>query len=139
MAETQTQEQTETRRSPISTNVLVFDGNLAADPDQLQGAKGSERVRFRVAINHPNGDASFVSVTAWGKDAVSVAQYLKKGAFVVVTGRIALRMRQESDGTQIKDSKGSGIYDLQVSATSVRFGPKNGSGGGGQQINRNDI
>lgn len=62
-------------------------------------------------------EPTFVDITLWGKRAESLAQYLKKGAFILVEGRLTLDT-WEVDGT--KRSK------IKITADNVNLGPRSG-------------
>jgi len=66
-------------------------------------------------------EPTFVDVTLWGKQAESLAQYLTKGAFVMVEGRLQLDTWETDEG--VKRSK------LRVVAERVNLGPRGSSGG----------
>lgn len=69
-------------------------------------------------------EPTFVDITLWGKQAESLAQYLTKGAFVMVEGRLQLDTWETDEG--VKRSK------LRVVAERVNLGPR-GNGGGKTQ------
>lgn len=70
-------------------------------------------------------DPVFVDVTLWGKQAEVLTQYLKKGTFVIIDGRLELDVWETDDGS--KRSK------LKVVANQVNLGPKTGGGSGGKK------
>ncbi|NVM36703.1 MAG: single-stranded DNA-binding protein [Candidatus Lokiarchaeota archaeon] len=70
-------------------------------------------------------EPTFVDVTLWGKQAESLAQYLTKGAFVMVEGRLQLDTWETDEG--VKRSK------LRVVAERVNLGPKSNGGGSKNQ------
>lgn len=109
----------------VSVNTLVLGGNLTRDPELRYLQSGQAVAEFGLAINRnwtaANGEkreeTCFVDVTAWGKLAERVCQYLKKGRSVLVEGRLQFDTWQAQDGT--KRSK------HRVVADSVHFlGPK---------------
>jgi single-strand DNA-binding protein len=59
---------------------------------------------------------TFVDITLWGKQAESLTQYLTKGAFIMVEGRLELDMWETDEGK--KRSK------LKVVAERVNLGPR---------------
>ncbi len=114
-----------------SVNKVMLLGRLTADPEMRYTPKGTAVCDLRMAMNRQYTDpasgekkeeATFVDVTAWGRQAEISAQYLKKGREVFVEGR--LKMDQwEQDGQ--KRSK------LTVTAEQVTFVGGSGGGGGG--------
>jgi single-strand DNA-binding protein len=68
----------------------------------------------------------FHNVVIFGRQAETVAQYLKKGSSVLVEGRIQTRSWDATDGTK--------KYRTEIVAERIQFGPRSGgtpSGGGG--------
>lgn len=94
-------------------------GRLAADPEVHQG--NTTRVRIRIAVDGydyqaKQKKADFFSVTIFGKRAETVAQYCRKGSFVVLTGE----MRENN----FIDKQGNKRYETQLVADDVFLGPK---------------
>lgn len=80
------------------SNVLVLSGNLGKDPETktFQNAKGESKLCSFTLAHRLVGkkgldgkDATmWVDVTVFGKTAEFVQNYLKKGSFAVVTGKL---------------------------------------------------
>lgn len=69
-------------------------GNLGRDPDFQTTQSGQMVSKFSLAVRQPKKQgqdqpAFWVKVEVWGKQAEYVANYLKKGASVCVTGQVA--------------------------------------------------
>lgn len=69
-------------------------GNLGRDPDFQTTQTGQMVAKFSLAVRQPKKQgqdqpAFWVKVEVWGKQAEYVANYLKKGASVCVTGQVA--------------------------------------------------
>jgi single-strand DNA-binding protein len=102
-------------------NVFTATGRLSSDPDLRYLPDGTPTVKFGLAVGggkKSNGDdiVSFFNVTAWRKLAESVANYIKKGAFVTLTGHL-----QQRSWTNEKGEKRSMI---EVVADRIVFPPK---------------
>ena len=116
-----------------SLNKVLLMGNLTRDPELRYIQSGTAVLDMGLAVNRRvkqrDGswaeEATFITVTVWGKTAENCAEYLSKGRPVFVEGR--LQMDQWDDKkTGEKRSK------LKVTAESVQFlGSRGGSGGGG--------
>jgi single-strand DNA-binding protein len=65
-------------------------GNLGRDPEFRTTQTGQMVSKFSLAIRQAKKDAPafWVKVEVWGKQAEYVANYLKKGASVCVTGQV---------------------------------------------------
>lgn len=66
-------------------------GNLGRDPEFQTTQSGQMVAKFSLAVRQPKKDAPafWVKVEVWGKQAEYVANYLKKGNSVCVTGQVA--------------------------------------------------
>jgi single-strand DNA-binding protein len=81
-----------------SVNKLILVGNLAADPEVRQTAKGTTIATFPVATNRDftsNGEkkkvTDFHRVVAWGKLGEICGKYLEKGKAVYIEGMVINR------------------------------------------------
>lgn len=65
-------------------------GNIGRDPDFTTTQSGQMVSKFSLAVRQAKKDAPafWVKVEVWGKQAEYVANYLKKGASVCVTGQV---------------------------------------------------
>lgn len=104
-------------------NSVVLTGNLTKDPELRATTGGTDVATLRVAVNgrKKNGqgewvdDPNFFDVTAFGGQARTCGEYLKKGSPIAVAGRLDWREWEAKDG-----SKRSAI---QVIANDVQFLP----------------
>ncbi len=112
-----------------SLNKVFLIGNLTRDPEVRYTPSGSAVGDLGLATSRKfkgqDGDfkeeVCFVSVTVWGRQAETCAEYLKKGRPVMVEGRLKYD-DWEKDGK--KFSK------LSVTAERVQFlGGRDGGGG----------
>lgn len=106
-------------------------GRLTRDVDLRYTQSGKAVGNFTLAINRQfknqktdEYDADFINMVAWGKQAENLANYMKKGSQVGVTGRIQTRT--------FEDKNGKTVYVTEVVADSVQFLE---SKGGSQQRN----
>ena len=80
--------------SYMSNQIIV--GNLGRDPEMRYTPNGKPVTDFSVAVNRqftgangqPIKDVVWFKVSTWGKQAEVCNQYLKKGAKVLVEGRL---------------------------------------------------
>jgi single-strand DNA-binding protein len=100
----------------MNFNNVTIMGRLTDVPSlRSVGAKNTTLATFTVAVNEPSRDeTSFFDVTMWGKTAENFCKYIKKGAVVLINGRLQ-QQRWEKDGA--KRSK------VVVVATNFVFGP----------------
>lgn len=111
---------------------LVY-GNLTRDPELRSLPSGMQVTTFSIATNRVWKDkdgakqesSEFHNIVVFGRQAETVAQYLKKGSGALVEGRMQTRS-WESDGVK--------KYRTEIVADRVQFGPRGGSGGGAGAI-----
>ena len=90
----------------ISTNVVVLAGHLTRMPELRHTPSGVAVCDLRIAVNDTyrsrSGEkiesALFAGVSVWDRQAESCAQYLSKGAPVLVEGRLKLDQWKTEDG-----------------------------------------
>lgn len=109
-----------------STVIIV--GNVGRDPEMRYTPSGQAVTSFSVATNRQytnnNGESvketTWFRVSAWGKQAETCNQYLRKGSKVLVEGR--LTSDPATGGPRIwKAQDGSSRASFEVNASTVRF------------------
>lgn len=117
-------------------NKAIIIGNLTRDPEAKALPSGIQVTSFSVATNRvwkdKNGarqeSADYHNIVAFGRQAETTAQYLKKGSSVLVEGRMQTRSWDAQDGTK--------RYRTEIIADRIQFGPrKEGGSGASQQAN----
>jgi single-strand DNA-binding protein len=81
-------------------NRVTLVGRLCADPVLRRTKSGKAVTTIRIAVNVPEGEATFHSVVVWNRTAEVVCEYLRKGRPVEVVGRAQERSYEAADGTQ---------------------------------------
>src|SRR5256885_13176384 len=89
-------------------NTVTVVGNLTRDPELRYTPTGQAVVKFGIAVNrfyvNRNGEkveqTDFFTVNAWRSLADNIAESLKSGARVLVTGRIQSRTWETEDGAK---------------------------------------
>ena len=116
-----------------SVNRVVVVGNLTRDPELRHTPSGTSVCSLRIAVNTRRKDASgqwadkanYFSVSVFGQQAESCAQYLSKGRPVAIDGRLEWR-EWEQDGNKREA--------VEIVADSVQFlGGRGDEGAGGGQ------
>ena len=71
-------------------NSIIIHGRLVRDPELKTGGSGVEFCKFTVAVDRRKKDdpTDFFDCTAFGKTGAAIAQYLKKGREILVSGRM---------------------------------------------------
>jgi single-strand DNA-binding protein len=101
-------------------NQVYLIGNLTRDPELRRTPSGDAVTEMRMASNRryktrdgqDKEETCFVGVVAWGRQAETCAQYLRKGSLILVEGRLQYD-QWEKDGQ--KQSR------LRVLANRVQF------------------
>lgn len=86
---------------------VIAQGNLGADPEVRYTNSGTVVASFRLAVSENWTDKSsgekkerteWLSCVVWGKGAETVEKYLRKGAGVLVQGKLQTRKWQDKEG-----------------------------------------
>lgn len=110
-------------------NKAFIIGNLTRDPEIKALPSGMKVCTFAVATNRvwkdKNGakqeSVDYHNVVVFGRQAETAAQYLKKGASVLVEGRMQTRSWEAKEGGK--------KYRTEIVADRVQFGSRAGGAG----------
>lgn len=83
-------------------NVWTFSGRVGADAELRTTQSGEKVLSFRVCNKVGFGDRAvdqWVDNSYWGKRAEAVADFIKKGDKITVSGELKLEEFQRKDGT----------------------------------------
>ncbi len=89
-------------------NKVVLLGNLTRDVEMRSTANGQNVANFSLAVSRTWRDkdgqqqeqTSFINCVAWGKTGEIIAQYVKKGSPLLVSGRLDQRSYEDKDGNK---------------------------------------
>ena len=107
--------------------IVIYEGNLVADPEAQYTANGTFVCNFRMGSNQTHKSASgeivkettWLKVAVWGKTGEFVNKYAEKGSHVVVTGR--LRVGEGGNPTVYELNKGGFGASYEITASDVRI------------------
>jgi single-strand DNA-binding protein len=107
-------------------NKAIVIGNLTRDPELKALPSGITVTSFSVATNRvwkdKNGakqeSADYHNIVVFGRQAEIANQYLKKGASVLVEGRMQTRSWDDASGKK--------NYRTEIIADRIQFGPRTG-------------
>src|SRR6476619_5059310 len=93
-------------------NKVILAGNLTRDPELRYTPKGTAIAKIGLAINRTwkneagetKEEVTFVDIDAFGRQAETIGQYLKKGRPILVEGRLKLDQWDDKQ-TQQKRSR----------------------------------
>ena len=108
----------------MNLNKVFIIGNLTRDPELRTMPAGGSVASFGVATNRvwkdkqgqQQKDTQFHNVVVFGRQADTVAQYLKKGSSALIEGRIQTRNWEAQDGSKRNRT--------EIVAERVQFGPR---------------
>lgn len=117
----------------MNLNRAIVAGRLTADPALRSTTSGQSVGTFGVATsrswtdknNQKQEQTEFHNIVVWGRQAELCAQYLKKGALVLIEGRLQTRAWDDQQGNKRKTT--------EIVAEAVQFGPRQDGGSGGGQ------
>ena len=116
-------------------NKVILLGNLTRDVEIRHTQSGQALAKFGMAVNRKwsqNGEQKestcFVDMTAWGRQAEVLSQYVKKGSQLFVEGRLEYSTWESEGG---KRSKLEVVVENFQFVGAARGGSAGGGGGGG--------
>ncbi len=119
-------------------NKVLLMGNLTRDVELRHTQSGLALAKFGMAINRKwsqNGEQKestcFVDLTAWGRDAELLNQYVKKGSQLFVEGRLEYSTWEAKEGGGKRSKLEVVVERFQFLGASRGAGAGAGAGGGG--------
>ncbi len=104
-----------------SFNKVILAGNLTRDPELRYTPKGTAIARLGIACNRKwktetgelKEEVTFVDVDAFGRQAETIGQYLKKGRPILIEGRLKLDQWEDKQSGQKKSKLGVVLESFQ--------------------------
>lgn len=104
-----------------SLNKVMLIGNLTKDPELIEFGTGNKLAKFTLATNRnwvnkdgeKNNVTDFHQIVAWRKLAEICVNHLKKGAAVLIEGKIF--------NNKFEDKEGKMKYSTEVHADEINF------------------
>lgn len=120
-------------------NKAIVIGNLTRDPEIRSLPSGIKVCSFSLATNRVWKDKNnarqestdYHNVVVFGRQAETVAQYMKKGSSILVEGRMQTRSWEDKTSGEKK-------YRTEIVADRTQFGPKS-SGGGNSPVQGSEL
>jgi single-strand DNA-binding protein len=102
-------------------NKVILAGNLTRDPELRYTPKGLAIAKIGLAINRTwrseageqKEEVTFVDVDAFGKQAETIGQYLKKGRPILIEGRLRLDTWEDKQTQQKRSRLGVVLENFQ--------------------------
>ncbi len=119
-------------------HTIIIVGNLGRDPEMRYTPSGQAVTSFSIASSRKYTNSSgqvvddtlWFRISAWGKQAETCSQYLKKGSKVLVEGRLTGDPATGSPRIWTRQDGTSGA-SFEVTAATVRFLSSKGDDAGG--------
>lgn len=114
-------------------NSVSLTGRLTKEVELRYTPSGVPMARFTLAVNRTfkqegQQEADFIQCIAWRKQAENLANYMKKGSLVGVTGRIQTGSFEGQDGKR--------VFTTDIVAENIVFLESRGENGQSQQTNQ---
>lgn len=120
-----------------SFNKVILMGNLTRDPELRYTPKGTAIAKIGLAVNRvwtneageKKEEVTFVDVDAFGRQAETIGQYMKKGRPILVEGRLKLDQWDDKQTGQKRSRLGVVLESFQFvdSGGGRAGGPEGGS------------
>jgi single-strand DNA-binding protein len=109
-------------------NKVILAGNLTRDPELRFTPKGMAICKFGLAINRnwttdtgeKREEVTFVDIDAFGRQAETIAQYLKKGGGIMLEGRLRLDQWDDKQTGQKRSKLGVVLDGFQFTGSPAR-------------------
>lgn len=120
-----------------SFNKVILAGNLTRDPELRYTPSGMAIAKIGIAMNRKwksetgemKEEVTFVDIDAFGKQAETIGQYLKKGRPILIEGRLRYEQWEDKQTQQKRSRLGVVMESFQFLDSGNRG--EGGSGGGG--------
>ena len=95
-------------------NKVILMGNLTRDPEVRYASSGNAIAKLGIAVNRywrnkdgqQQEETTFVDVDAFGRQAETISQYLKKGRPIMIEGRLKLDQWEDKQTGQKRSKLG---------------------------------
>lgn len=111
-----------------SFNKVILAGNLTRDPELRYTPKGMAIAKLGIAVNRTwrsetgeqKEEVTFIDVDAFGKQAETIGQYLKKGRPILIEGRLRLDQWEDKQTQQKRSRLGVVMESFQFLDSGTR-------------------
>jgi single-strand DNA-binding protein len=126
-------------------NKVILAGNLTRDPELRYAPSGTAIAKFGLAVNRKWKDSqtnemkeevTFVDIDAFGRQAETIGQYLKKGRPILIEGRLKLDQWDDKQTQQKRSRLGVILESFTFLDSGTREGGDFSGGGGSAPVSR---
>ena len=119
-----------------SFNKVILMGNVTRDPELRYTPKGTAIAKIGLAVNRTwrneagetKEEVTFVDIDAFGKQAETLGQYVKKGRALLVEGRLKLDQWDDKQTGQKRSKLGVSLENFQFIGAAPGRGDAPGAG-----------
>lgn len=127
-----------------SFNKVILIGNLTRDPELKYTPKGTAVAKIALAVNRSwrtetgetREEVTYVDVDAFGRQAETIGQYLKKGRPLMIEGRLKLDQWDDKTTGQKRSRLGVVLESFQFLDSGNRAAGGGAEAGGGEYASR---
>ena len=127
-----------------SFNKVILIGNLTRDPELKYTPKGTAVAKIALAVNRSwrtetgetREEVTYVDVDAFGRQAETIGQYLKKGRPLMIEGRLKLDQWDDKTTGQKRSRLGVVLENFQFLDSGNRAAGGGAEAGGGEFASR---
>lgn len=83
----------------MALNSVNVQGRLVKEPELRMTSGGKDITEFSIAVNDGKR-VDYVPVIAWGKNAINICNFLKKGSELVVQGKLQNDRWEDKNGNK---------------------------------------
>lgn len=102
-------------------NKVMLIGNLTRDPEVKVMPSGTNLASFSIAVNRnyttakgeKQEETTYIEIESWGKQAETIAKYMKKGRPIYVEGRLKLDKWEDKETKKTRSAMRVVLEDFQ--------------------------
>jgi len=105
----------------MQLNTFSISGYVGRDPDVKYFTSGTVKAGISLAVRRPGtkDGTDWIAVEFWGKTAEVVANFVRKGSYIEVSGRLSIQTWTDRDTNEPRSKP-------VLKADGFQFGPKTG-------------
>ncbi|MCY4619189.1 MAG: single-stranded DNA-binding protein [Chloroflexi bacterium] len=120
-------------------NRIELLGRVGTDPELRQTKQGTAVCRLRLATDRRNGSGdaqtNWHNLVVWGKTAEAVAEYVRKGDRIYVSGRLGYDSWEDQDGQRRQTTEVHANEVVFLDSRNSSSQPPTRAGGNGRRNN----
>lgn len=115
----------------VNYNRIVISGHTGSDPDVKYFTTGTVKATVTVAVRRTKDVTDWFTAEAWGRTAEVFANYVRRGTWVEVVGRLEIQTWEDRQTGEFRSKPVVKVDDLVLGPKSTS---KSSSGGYGDEF-----